>query len=333
MSSEQLAAAVEQEESGGYGLSRIWAKLEALRTMTGREIGKAQLAQAVDGLKTAPFTSMLTVLTSSIAFFLVAAMALVLSNVGDQLAVRRSAVAVSFYLRDDVKDDDLAVLLQEIRSSQDVEAISYHDKQQAFDSFKEGLGSSAPYLDGLEEENPFPAYFEIRLKEELASKELFDRFVNRFKENKAVERVYYSSALLERLGGLLKLARVGGAIAVAIMLAVCGFIVCNTIRLALYSRRKEIEIMRLVGSSEASIRTPFLMQGILLSVMGAVIALVSGYIGFFLASSVLSSSAILHTAFPNPHYLSLVTVLFILGAAVLVGALASQLALRTLPEE
>ncbi|NTU70589.1 MAG: ABC transporter permease [Coriobacteriia bacterium] len=159
--------------------------------------------------------------------------------------------------------------------------VSYTSKEQAMDKFKKSMSSSPEILDQLEN-NPLPASLDVKLAdshnvEALAAQIKADPLFLKVAENpaKPEESIKYGQQIVKKLFAFTRVVRIMGYAIIAMLAVVSLIFINNTIRLAIYARRKEIGIMRLVGASNWFIRTPFLLEGVLQALIGATLAILS----------------------------------------------------------
>jgi cell division transport system permease protein len=200
-------------------------------------------------------------------------------------------VTIEIFLKDGVASADVTAMQNKLLADplvgvQDPDqkkrgTVSYTSKEQAMEKFKKSMSSSPEILDQLEN-NPLPASLDIRLSdprnvEALAAQIKADPLFLKVAENpaKPEESIKYGQQIVKKLFAFTRVVRIMGY-AIIVMLAVVSLIfINNTIRLAIYARRKEIGIMRLVGASNWFIRTPFLLEGVLQALIGATLAILS----------------------------------------------------------
>jgi cell division transport system permease protein len=129
-------------------------------------------------------------------------------------------------------------------------------------------------LDGYNEENnPLPDSFRITVEKP----EFVEEIVEKAKKSSMVEKVQYSKDVVDSITNIASTARVFGLMIVGVLIAMAMVIIHNTIRISVYSRRREINIMKYIGATDWYIRWPFLMEGMLLGLIGAVVS--GGLIG------------------------------------------------------
>lgn len=190
-------------------------------------------------------------------------------------------VTVQIFLADGAKTEDVQALQAWVKSDALVATVEYTSKDDALEKFKKTNAESPELFEALDT-NPLPASLDVTLKdprsvETLAAKilenELFLKVADR--PDKPAQSLKYGQKTVEKLFAFTRIIRIV-LIVFIVMLAVVSLIfINNTIRLAIYARRKEIGIMRLVGASNWFIRTPFLMEGVIQSLIGALLAILS----------------------------------------------------------
>jgi cell division transport system permease protein len=179
---------------------------------------------------------------------------------------------VTAYLESEVSGEALRALedrARQIPGVEDVEAVS---QEQALERFRASVGSGSTLLDGLEI-NPLPASLEISLSDDRRSAEGMEAVANAIEGLAGVESLSSGRDWVEGYLRAVALVR-GVGLGLGIILALATLlIVANTIRLGIYARRDELEILSLVGASRAFVQTPFLLEGLLQGAAGGAIAL------------------------------------------------------------
>jgi cell division transport system permease protein len=182
-------------------------------------------------------------------------------------------VSVSIFLKDGAAPADVQTLQGAIQKDPRISSVSYVSKAQALERFKERTKNSPQLVEQLRG-NPLPASLEIQLKDPRT----VEAVVTTIKANATLAKVIPKDAdtdvrwgqnIVENLFAATGIVRSAVLVFVIMLLVVSLILIGNTIRLAIFSRRKEIGIMRLVGASNWFIRTPFLLEGVIQSVTGA----------------------------------------------------------------
>jgi cell division transport system permease protein len=185
-------------------------------------------------------------------------------------------VSVSIFLKDGANADDVTKLQANIDKDTRVKGVSYVTKEEALARFKERTKNSPALVEQLRG-NPLPASLEVQLNDPRQVQEV----VNTIKADATLAKVIKDPAadvkwgqnIVENLFAFTGIIRTFMLVFVVMLLVVSLVLIGNTIRLAIYSRRKEIGIMRLVGASNWFIRTPFLFEGVFQSILGAALAI------------------------------------------------------------
>lgn len=251
----------------------IWAKGERIGILSRAEMFLHLSKVAWRGIALSPVTSLLSLVTISISLILLSVFLLFVQNAGHLVASARDDLSMSLYIKEGVPEDRLEELRREIAKLPEVERAEVRTKDEALKIFTRSLGEDASLVAGLGENNPLPPSIEVRFRREKASEEVFRRLENDYTGTPFVESVQYGKGVLSQLGKIAGAVRSGGMLGVAFMLLVTGFIIANTISLALYSHRDEIEIMELVGATDRYIEAPFLIEGLAQGLLGGCISL------------------------------------------------------------
>ena len=181
-------------------------------------------------------------------------------------------IKVVVYLHDGLSAQGLSDLQQRLRSEREVAALSYVSKEQALADFREQFPSESHLLQGLGE-NPLPASFVVTLSPRFRSSEAVKQWVKRLTTVPGVGQVQYSRDWIENLSTLVGFIELGAIAVGGILSAASVTIIASTIRLTLYARQNEIEILRMVGATGAFIKVPFLLEGAVLGAVGGLLSL------------------------------------------------------------
>lgn len=182
-----------------------------------------------------------------------------------------SKVQVVVYLKPDLKEAERAALVAKIKAQPVVKSVEERTSEEALARFK-GLFPDLAAIPEEIGETPFPPSVEVSLKPDLAKAPIVSSLIEGWRKTDGVDDVHYDAILVNRLSAFVGLVR-GLALVLGLVLAVAsGFTIANVIRLSVYSREDEIEIMRLVGASKSFIRGPFLVEGSLSGAFGGLLA-------------------------------------------------------------
>src|SRR5476649_312214 len=229
--------------------------------------------RAAVNLWRAPLPSLVSVLTIGLSLFLGASFVLALFAARALLSSWGAQASVTLYLDRALNDEQARALAQEVQSRAGDADVVYVDRATALSRLRVDLGDLAGSLDGLTQ-NPLPPSLEVTPRSALPPSGL-RMLAARLGQLPGVEEVDYGREWLDKLEALGRASMAFGAGALIAVLGAALLVVANTIRLAVYARRDEIEIMKLVGATDGYVRAPFLLEGLLQGVLGAGLALIA----------------------------------------------------------
>src|SRR5574341_1632486 len=211
--------------------------------------------------------------TIVVSFVIVGIFLIITRNLGALVAEWKEQFQVTVFLEDGITAEQFALLKKRIQSERAVKGMTYTSKEEALQSFKRELRGKESLLEGLGE-NPIPASLQLKIHEAYQTPEALRQFTAFVGRLEGVEDVMYGQEWVDRLNSAIRMLRLLG-LSVGLALGMASIlIVSNTIRLAVYSRAEEIEVMRLVGATKLYIRAPFLLEGLIQGGLGAGLALV-----------------------------------------------------------
>jgi cell division transport system permease protein len=271
------------------------------------------------------FLNVITTVTIALSVLIVSAFGLLALNLNALMDKWRHGVRVLVYLESRVSESQRQALEDQIRRIQGVAGITFISKEEGLAGMKQRMRILETLLADLEN-NPLPDTFEVSLDAAALESDRIDALVSAIQGMPHVEEVTYGKVWLNRFTGLVHLARVGGGAMGGLFGVAAMFIVANTIRLVLYSRQQEIEIMRLIGASDRFIKAPFYMQGVIQGFFGGAAGLAALYGLFQIAATRIGGY--LPIGFGHIRYFSAATVFLILGSAMAVGWIGCYLSLK-----
>ncbi len=182
-------------------------------------------------------------------------------------------ISVTFFLDAELPEAGTEALAAEIRRSPHVLGVDYVPAAEALNRFRESFPELRNVLESLKT-NPFPPSLEARLKPDAATDEAaVQAFIAAVRARPGVEDVQFNQDWIEKIRGLSRLARAAGIFLGGILVLASFFIISNIIKLNVFARRNEIEILRLVGGTNSFIRIPFLLEGMTLGILGSLFSL------------------------------------------------------------
>ena len=269
------------------------------------------------------FMSFASISTVAVSLLVLGMFLMIFLNTNNLAQYLESQVQVSVYMQDSATAKELASVKDKLTKMPGVVKVTQVSKQQALERFKKRLGDQQQLLSSLGKENPFPNSFEIQVD----SPERIKVLTPQIGQLPKVETAKFGQEVVEHLFQLTKILRFGGIILVVFLAMATLFIISNTIRLTVFARRKEVIIMKYVGSTDWFIRWPFLLEGMTLGFCGAVVA--SLFINSIYSGLLERIHATLAFLPLLPTYPLLLYVdVFLLVAGTGIGALGSYISLR-----
>jgi cell division transport system permease protein len=230
------------------------------------------IAEAFRGLRANGVVNLLAVGTISMAMLIVGFFLLVFINMQSAVNSLADRLEMSVYLKDGLTEHEKDFLLSRVKAEPGVRKVIYLSKDEALDRFKRELKGQEALIQGLVE-NPLPASYELTIDQRNATPDKLEALAKKITANPGVEDVSYGRQGAELLSALYNLITYGGA-ALAVLLGVTVvFIISNSVRLALYSRGQEIELMQWIGATRGFIQGPFLIEGMMLAMLGTALAI------------------------------------------------------------
>jgi cell division transport system permease protein len=222
----------------------------------------------------------LSTLTIALALFVLGGFLAVTANLERLGAEWSNAAELSVYLKDDITADQRRALEAVLAPSDLVAAHEYVSKPDALARFKQTFGDLAAAVDGVGG-NPLPASLEVRLRPGPGVSSRVDDLAARLRPMAGVADVRYDRQWLTRVLSAINVIRGVGFVLGSVLTIAAALTVANVVRLALYARRDELDIMNLVGAPQAYVRGPFVMEGVLQGGIGALVALLALAVAFF----------------------------------------------------
>jgi len=174
---------------------------------------------------------------------------------------------IQVYLQDETKYEDAVVMLDTLQQMSGVDKASYLSKDEAMAEWKAKWGENAYLLDGLEN-NPLPNSILIKV----SRLEAADSIVAKVKTFNGVEDIKYYQDTVDQLMKVTRFIQIGAMIIIIFLVIVSVVVVSNTVKLTVLAREREISIMKYIGATSWFIRGPFLIEGIIIGILSALIS-------------------------------------------------------------
>lgn len=188
----------------------------------------------------------------------------------------QSKVEINAFLRDDIHQDSLSVVEEKIKKISGVQSVRYVSREEALKELKEEMSNVQELLEALET-NPLPASFRIKLSEGYHSLREIENIAKKIAVFKEIEDVSFGKRFLTRLDTIVKILFIFDILVGFIISVASIFVVSNTIRLTVISRKDSIEIMQLVGATPMMIKAPFIIEGMIEGFIGSLLSVLLIY--------------------------------------------------------
>jgi len=322
-SKDRAPIGLEMMRKEGQGVERV-----SLAGMIGHVIRRA-----FENLRRSRITTSLTVVTIAVALSVLSFFALVVTNSAVTVQRESGDMMVMIFLRDTVTPIDVNDIKKGISDLTQGLEVAYTDKAAALSSFRAMLGEDSAMLDGIDGQNPLPASINVTIASPEQADKLFSEISERLASSALIDSIRYSRSGVLQLKRLLKIVEVAGSVGMVFLLVITGFIIANTIKLALYNHRMEIEIMELVGAKRSSIYAPYMLEGLGQGIVGAFLGIGFIFSVYLLLCNALAKSEVLQAVFPTFQFLSVAVLGLIVVAGAVVGMGGSFLAVRRFLKE
>ncbi|MFZ1985663.1 MAG: permease-like cell division protein FtsX [Desulfatitalea sp.] len=240
--------------------------------------------RAIKDIQENRFLTAITVVTIALSILIASAFALFFVNAGDVLNLWQKGIRMMVYLKPGIAEAERLDIKFRLQGIAGVQEALYISKDEAMNRLKSQMQHHSALLENLKE-NPLPEAFEISLQPSTHNSEELRFLAERLQSLTGVAEVEYGQQWIQRFTNIINLFSIAGYAIGALFFMATLFIVANTIRLVLYSRRDEIEIMRLVGATDRFIKIPFYLEGMIQGGAGTVIGLGLLYVGYFTLST------------------------------------------------
>ena len=269
--------------------------------------------------------SMASISCTAITLILVAIALLTTYNVNSITKDIEDVLTIVVFVDKDATQTEINVVENSINEIKNVdESKTQYDSKE---EIKETLSKDEdikPILDILDT-NPIPSAFIVSVKDVKKITET----ANDIKKIENVTKVKYGESLVNKLISMLEIVRIACVVAVAVLIFVTGFLISNTIKITIFSRRHEIDIMRLVGTSNTAIKLPFLFEGFTLGIIGSIIPIIVTIYGYIIVYDRVDGylfSQMIELVKPFNFVFYVAIVLLVIGSVV--GMFASFRAVR-----
>ena len=191
-------------------------------------------------------------------------------NVNKNVETVRVEQGLQAFIEDTKTEDEIDYMQDELKQIDGVKEVKYIDKDMAYEDAKATFKDQEYFLEGLDKVNIFPASFVVKF-ENINQSEAVKTAVEKVD---GIYKVKYNESTIQAVISLSKIANIFLLGVGAVLLVVSIFIISNTIKLAVYSNKREIFIMRYIGATNKFIRTPFVVEGTIMGIVSAILSFI-----------------------------------------------------------
>ena len=247
-------------------------------------------------------------------------MNVIVTNVNDV----ESRLQLKVYLKDSITVEQQQAVKEVIESVEGISEVYYESKSEALKNFREQLKDYAWMIEGYDEtNNPLPSSYVVKI----TSPEISYRIEEKLEGFEGIDDIGSDKVLVREVSKISSFIKVAWAVLSFILILVSLFLIMNTIKLTIYSRRKEIYIMKFVGATDWFIRWPFVIEGMILGAIGGVLSIGIVYYVYSSIYKVLIDKN-LFSYLVSPNFILIQLVIHFLSIGILVGIVGSIVSLR-----
>ncbi|MBE6047696.1 MAG: ABC transporter permease [Clostridium sp.] len=268
--------------------------------------------------------SVASIITVLITFVVLGVFSLVAQNANLAIEGVQSKVELKVYLKDDVKLIDKREIEVKLRDQSGIKAVTFESKEDAFNNFQDSMGESSGILQGYSmDNNPFPESYVVSLEDASYAEDI----TQAVEKMEGVESVSDQQEFINTVQNVVKGIRIVGVILFVVLIGVSIFLIMNTTKLTVYSRRREVGIMKFVGATDWFIRWPFIIEGMVIALIGAILSTIVVFFFYKWMVSIIASKMIM-VKLVSPIYVFTALLWKFVLSSIVVGGVASFAALR-----
>ncbi len=268
--------------------------------------------------------SVSSVFAVTITLLLISVIGILAINVEDMTLDIENSLTIYVKMERDISDEDAQKIQSDIEAIDGVKSVTFSSKDQELDKLIESQDEDGRKLfETYRDENPLGAAYSVEVNDANDLEEISEKI----EELESVNSTNYGGSSTSSLVKTLNSIRNGGGIFVAGLTVIVLFMIANTIKMTITSRQTEISIMRMVGASNWYIRIPFMLEGVFIGVLGAIVPMLVVYYGYqfvFEQSLGFFNSSLISLRTPFPFVYQCCGILVALGSGVgLIGSFFS----------
>lgn len=286
---------------------------------------KYSVKEAFKSIKRNRTLSIASIATVTATLFILGVITLTIANVNEIVDHLGSMVEANIYLLDDISESNRTKIEDKIKSIEGVNSVVYESKEDALAQVRDQLDDETGELSaGFDEKNPFPASFTVNVGEP----EVIDNVVSAVENMEGIERIKDARSTIEKVSNLADSIKTGAVVAFIIFIMISLFLIGNTIKITVYTRKREIGIMKYVGATDWFIRWPFIIEGILLGLSGALIAIAILNVAYVMFINSFAQTLIFDFQLVGAAYIWKVVIWEFIACGLFIGSIGSIVSMR-----
>jgi len=269
---------------------------------------KYSFMEALKSIKRNKTLSIASIATVTATLFILGAITLGVANVDKAITKLGSMVEVKIYLNEGISDNNKNAIENKIKAVEGINTITFQSKEDALEDLREQLNDKSGEL--------------------TSGFEVVDKVVSSIKGMDGIEEIKDARSLIAKISKLTDSVKIVAAVAFVIFIMISLFLIGNTIKITVFTRKKEIGIMKYVGATDWFIRWPFIIEGIILGIVGACISVVILSLIYTMVVSNFTADTMFGFSLVEISYIWKVVVWEFLGCGIFIGAIGSIMSMR-----
>lgn len=279
--------------------------------------------EGISGIRLHGLMSFAAVTVIAACLLIISTFALVAYNIDVLIDGLASQNEIAVFVDETLSREEAQALADSLASVPNVSSVTFIPKEEAFENYLDMLGEDAYVMEDLREDNPLRDEYRVVMTDVARH----DETVEAIKEVTGVAATNSEKEISDRLIQMKNIVNAVSYALMALLGAVSVFIISNTVRLAMFARREEISIMKMVGATDGFIRAPFVIEGAVLGLLSGVFAFMAEWgVYDYIATKLVESSGIFDMVAFAAVWKGLLPVM--IGVGVVIGILGSVLTIR-----
>lgn len=227
------------------------------------------VGEGINNISNNRVMSLASIISIILALVMLGSVVVVVINLQGIMNNMQSMVELTAYISNDADNDDVNIFKDDIKNVEGVIEVIFKSRDEALKEWKDSLADNEELLEGYDEtNNPLPDAFVIRVEKV----EYIQDVLKRVESYDIFEKINHNSNVTDLIAKTVSITRVAGITIVAVLAIIAIIIINNTVKIAIYSNRRQINIMKYVGATDWYIRWPYVVCGLVFGITGAIIS-------------------------------------------------------------